>query len=399
MKKTMRLVLQGVVLAALMAAMVWLFKIRGDVLNAEQANADADAAATAETMAAAASPSPSVTPTATPAPTPEPTPEYFTISCIGDCTLWSSTQFENSDVGLPKTVGEDYAYPFSNTVQYFTDDEYTLANFECSLSDTKLSSSQMFYFLAPTAYANIMVEGGVDFVTTANNHSLDFGEAGLESTLAALDAAGLPYGMERQAQIVTTKNGLKLGIYTAGNDMRPDWKTDEAVAAVKSLREQGADYVICMFHWGLELYYTPNENQTSLAHAVADAGADLVYASHPHCLQPIEEYNDTLIIYSLGNWVFGGSTRPSDPDTAIVQVKLKRDVDGTVTTDGFDVIPCCVSSNLEGAAKMADNYNNYCPTPYEEGSEAYERVMSKLKGTYEAKSQGADYSSWYSSWG
>ncbi len=399
MKKTMRLVLQGVVLAALMAAMVWLFKIRGDVLNAEQANADADAAATAEAMAAAASPSPEVTPTPTPAPTPEPTPEYFTLSCIGDCTLWSSTQFENSDVGLPKTVGDDYAYPFSNTVQYFTDDEYTLANFECSLSDTKLSSSQMFYFLAPTAYANIMVEGGVDFVTTANNHSLDFGEAGLESTLAALDAVGLPYGTERQAQIVTTKNGLKLGIYTAGNDMRPDWKTDEAVAAVKSLREQGADYVICMFHWGLELYYTPNENQTSLAHAVADAGADLVYASHPHCLQPIEEYNDTLIIYSLGNWVFGGSTRPSDPDTAIVQVKLKRDVDGTVTTDGFDIIPCCVSSNLEGAAKMADNYNNYCPTPYEEGSEAYERVMSKLKGTYEAKSQGADYSSWYSSWG
>ena len=97
--------------------------------------------------------------------------------------------------------------------------------------------------------------------------------------------------------------------------------------------------------------------------------------------------------------MFGGSTRPSDPDTAIVQVKLKRDIDGSVTTDGFDVIPCCVSSNLEGAARMADNYNNYCPTPYEEGSDAYERVMSKLKGTYEAKSQGADYSSWYSSWG
>ncbi len=294
---------------------------------------------------------------------------------------------------------ENYAYPFSNTVQYFKDDEYTLANFECTLSDQKLTSGQMFYFRAPAAYANIMIEGGVDFVTTANNHSLDFGEAGLQSTLEALSAAGLPYGTERQAQIVTTKNGLKLGIYTAGNDMRPDWKTDEAVAAVQSLREQGADYVICMFHWGLELYYTPNDNQINLAHAVIDAGADLVYASHPHCLQPIEEYNGGLILYSLGNWVFGGSTRPSDPDTAIVQIRLKRDIDGSVTRDGFEVIPCCVSSDLEKAARMADNYNNYCPTPYEEGSEAYERVMSKLTGTYEAKSQGADYSNWYASYG
>ena len=399
MNKVLKYVVQAVVLLVLAVVMVVLFKARLDVLNAEKAAAEEQEAAAA--MAAQATPTPNAeaTPGPTPEPTPEPQPEYFTISCIGDCTLWSSVQFENSNVGLPKVVGDNYAYPFSNTVQYFKDDEYTLANFECTLSDQKLTSGQMFYFRAPTAYANIMIEGGVDFVTTANNHSLDFGEAGLQSTLEALTAAGLPYGTERQAQIVTTKNGLKLGIYTAGNDMRPDWKTDEAVAAVQSLREQGADYVICMFHWGLELYYTPNDNQINLAHAVIDAGADLVYASHPHCLQPIEEYNGGLILYSLGNWVFGGSTRPSDPDTAIVQVKLKRDIDGSVTRDGFEVIPCCVSSDLEKAARMADNYNNYCPTPYEEGSEAYERVMSKLTGTYEAKSQGADYSNWYASYG
>ena len=399
MNKVLKYVVQAVVLLVLAVVMVVLFKARLDVLNAEKAAAEEQEAAAA--MAAQATPTPNAeaTPGPTPEPTPEPQPEYFTISCIGDCTLWSSVQFENSNVGLPKVVGDNYAYPFSNTVQYFKDDEYTLANFECTLSDQKLTSGQMFYFRAPTAYANIMSEGGVDFVTTANNHSLDFGEAGLQSTLEALTAAGLPYGTERQAQIVTTKNGLKLGIYTAGNDMRPDWKTDEAVAAVQSLREQGADYVICMFHWGLELYYTPNDNQINLAHAVIDAGADLVYASHPHCLQPIEEYNGGLILYSLGNWVFGGSTRPSDPDTAIVQIRLKRDIDGSVTRDGFEVIPCCVSSDLEKASRMADNYNNYCPTPYEEGSEAYERVMSKLTGTYEAKSQGADYSNWYASYG
>lgn len=396
MKRILRTVLQGILLAGLVIVMIWLFKARGDVLTEEEARLAAEAA---EAAMAEVSPSPAATPQPTPEPTPEPEPEYFTLSCIGDCTLWSTVQFEQSDVGLPKVVGEDYAYPFANTADYFKNDEYTLANLECSFSDKKLSSSQMFYFCAPTAYANILTEGGVDFVTTANNHAMDFYDTGLESTLATLDAIGMPYGTEGQAQIVETPNGLKLGIYTAGNDMRPDWKTDEAVAVVQSFKEQGADYIICMFHWGLELYYTPNENQTALAHAVADAGADLVYASHPHCLQPIEEYNDTLIIYSLGNWVFGGSTRPSDPDTAIVQVTLKRDVDGTVSTDGYDIIPCCVSSKLDKAASMADNYNDYCPTPYEEGSDAYNRVLSKLNGSYEAKSQGADYSNWYASHG
>jgi len=215
----------------------------------------------------------------------------------------------------------------------------------------------------------------------------------------ALNNIGLPYGFEGQSQIVESPNGIKFGIYTAGNDMRPDFKTDKAVEAVKSLADQGADYIICMFHWGQELYYEPNENQTKLAHACVDAGADLVYGSHPHCLQPIERYGEGLILYSMGNWSFGGSTRPSDPDTAIVQITLKRDIDGTVSTEGFEAIPCCVSSNLDGAASMADNYNNYCPTPYPADSEQYKRVMSKLDGTYEAKSQGADYSNYYASWG
>ncbi len=400
----MKTVLKAFLFILSVLALLLIVVLRTDLVMAEQA--EMQAAASAEALAAeqAAAPSPEPaddTPAATPEPTPEPQPEYFTISCIGDCTLWSSAQFEKNQVGLPLTVGTNYAYPFSNTVQYFKDDEYTLANLECTLSDTQLthSTQAMFYFLTPTSYINILKEGGVDFVTHANNHVMDFLDAGFQSSVAALQASAMPFGIEGQAQIVETQHGLKLGIYTAGNDMRPDLKTDEAVAAVQSLKEQGADYVICMFHWGSELYYTPNDNQTNLAHAVIDAGCDLVYGSHPHCLQPIEKYNDGLILYSLGNWVFGGSTRPSDPDTAIVQVTVKRDIDGTVTTDGFTSVPCCVSSNLDGAAAMADNYNNYCPTPYPEGSDAYNRVLAKLSGTYEAASQGADYSNFYASWG
>ena len=127
--------------------------------------------------------------------------------------------------------------------------------------------------------------------------------------------------------------------------------------------------------------------------------ADLIFGCHTHCLQPIEEYNGGIILYSMGEFSFGGSTSPTDRDTAIFQVTLKRDLDGSISVDGWKVIPCCVSSRPVYEGYTLDNYNDYCPTPYEEGSEDYNRVLSKLDGSYQAASQGADYSNWYSSYG
>ena len=101
-------------------------------------------------------------------------------------------------------------------------------------------------------------------------------------------------------------------------------------------------------------------------------------------LQPIVEYNGGWIVCSLGNYVFGGNTNPRDKDTAIVQFTVKRAVDGAVTVEGWEAVPCRVSS--------VTNYNDFCPTPYEEGSEDYERVMSKLNGTFTGPDLDIDYS-------
>lgn len=325
-------------------------------------------------------------------------PEYFTLSAIGDCTLGprpNSADFVNK-------INGDFSYPFSNTVQYFENDEFTIANLECTFSDRKLKydyTVAMFYFIAGSEYANILTEGGVDFVTTANNHSYDFYQNGVDDTCAALEAVGIPYGLEDQAQIVTSENGIKFGIYCSYNDFKPD--VNRSVQAIKQLKNDGADYIICMFHWPKgELIYTPTDGQTEAAHACIDAGADLIYGSHTHCLQPIEEYNGGVILYGMGNWSFGGSDMPTDPDTAIVQLTLRRDTDGTVSNDGVTAIPCRVSStepDPENPKKYA--YNDYRPTPYEEGSAEYERTMSKLLGTYEGGNQVVDYSSWYASLG
>lgn len=356
-------------------------------------------ASAAPVMAETAS-EPAPTPEASPEPTPDAGPTFFTISAIGDCTLWSNANYADHPAGYAGVIDGDYSYPFSNTIQYFEGDDATLANLECTLSDTDLTydyNNVVFPFLAPTAYASIMTLGGVDFVTTANNHMMDCFQTGADSTYAACEAVKLSYGTEGQAQLFTTDSGLVLGIYCSGTDLAPN--KSKAVAAVQQLADEGAEYIICMFHWGQELYYEPSAAQLEVAHASVDAGADLVYGSHSHCLQPIEEYGDGLILYSMGNWTFGGNTAPSDPDTAIVQISVRRDADGSVSRDEYTIIPCCVSSNIDGAMNNSLNYNDYKPTPYEEGSEGYLRVMSKLDGSFEPSSQGKDYSDYYASRG
>jgi poly-gamma-glutamate synthesis protein (capsule biosynthesis protein) len=350
---------------------------------------------------------PETTTEPTPEPTVEPDPEYYVLSCIGDMTLTTNQNFsKTSSAHYASKMNGDYSYPFANTVQYFENDEITLGNLECSFSDRSLSNSikALFYFLCPTEWINILPQGGVDFVTIANNHTMDFYEAGLTDTKAALDSINMAYGEDGQAQIITTKSGIKMGIYTSGNydsvgtTVVPDKAA--ALAAIEQLKADGAEYIVVMFHWGSELKYRPTDLQVDLARACIDAGANLVYGSHSHCLQPIEEYNDGIILYSMGNWSFGGSTKPTDPYTAIFQLTLRRDPDGSIHNDSYEVIPCCVSSDLEGAAKDRDNYNDYKPTPLDpvENQEAYDRVLSILDGTYEGADQVRDYSDIYASY-
>ena len=101
----------------------------------------------------------------------------------------------------------------------------------------------------------------------------------------------------------------------------------------------------------------------------------------------------------MGEFSFGGNTAPKDRDTAIFQITLLRDIDGSLSVDGWKVIPCCVSSRPVYEGYTLDNYNDFCPTPYEEGSEDYQRVLGKLDGSYTSHYTGADYTDYYASFG
>ena len=399
----MKRALQILTLLVLMITLGLVSLVRLDMAKASwnQASPTAPTASPAPSGEPSIAPqeTPEPTPEPTPTPTPEPTPELFTFSAIGDCTLASHQNMSPTDpYSIETAIGENYAYPFQNTVQYFAEDELTIANLECTLSDNWMYSDSFFHFRAPAAYAKILTEGGVDFVNTANNHTYDFGQQGIDDTCAALEAEGIPYGLEGQSRIITTPNGIRVGIYCDYHGYYP--VTEDCVAAIQQLKEDGAEYVICMFHWGQdEVVYHPKQVQIDLAHACVDAGADFVYGSHSHCLQPYEEYNGAYILYSIGNWSFGGNTSPKDMDTAIFQITVKRDLDGSISNDSCSIIPCCVSSRPALEGYMDYGYNDYCPTPYEEGSELYERAMSKILGTYEGPDGVVDYSSWQNSYG
>ena len=221
-------------------------------------------------------------------PSAEPTP--FVISFLGDCTLTSSHHTNHFE----KLVGDDYAYPFSNVAELLLADDLTLANLECSFSPRRLESDSEYAFCGDPQYVQSLVLGGVEAVTLSNNHTRDFGDAGLRDTEAAL------------------------------------------------------------------------------AHAAVKGGADVVVGTHPHVLQPIEAYQGSVILYSIGNFCFGGNRNPSDKDTVIAQLT----VSGTGEDRSWEMsyIPCCVSS--------VSNRNDYRPTPYPPDTAAYRRCFQKLDGTF-----------------
>ena len=300
----------------------------------------------------------------------EPQPETFLLTFVGDCTLGSTNENYGVKHSFIDTIGENYDYPFANVKQYFEADDFTFANLECVLADERMYSSAQFSFRGPTAYTQILTGSSVEAVTLANNHTGDFGDKGLNFTTGALDGAGITWVEKNGSAMYTTKSGLTIGMYAVNFVL--DEKDMEK--EIKSMRKAGAEIIIVAFHWGSEGVYRPNNGQVNYAYAAIDAGADIVYGSHPHVLQKVETYKDGIIYYSLGNFSFGGNNWPPDLDSAVLQQEVIRDLDGSIRLGQLTMIPCSVSS--------MEKQNNFQPTPYEPGSKEYDRVISKLDGSF-----------------
>ena len=313
-------------------------------------------------------------------PVTEPKEKHYTLTFAGDCTFGSVASNWSNPNHFIKTIGENYDYPFANVRKFFENDDFTIINLEGPLTDSSSGgANKRFSFRGPTAYTQIMTGSSVEAVTLANNHSEDFGKAGYESTTKVLKEAGITYVEKNGTAMYTTESGLKIGLYAGAFDI----STSDVKNDIAKLRNSGAEIVICAFHWGEEGHYRPSDDQQKIAKAAIDAGADIVYGHHPHVLQKIEQYKDGYIFYSLGNFSFGGAALPGDYDTAMLQMDVVRDENGKVSLGELTIIPCSISSTTK--------QNNFQPTPLEEGK-VYDRVLSKLDGSFKGANLNVDYS-------
>ena len=312
--------------------------------------------------------------------TPEVQETTITISAAGDCTLGTDEGFnyKRSFKGKYDAV-QDPAYFFQNVQPVFAQDDLTIVNMEGTLTEETTREPKQFAFKGDAEYAKILTAGAVEAANLANNHSFDYGKKSYEDTITALEAEGISsFGYERTAvmDIKGVKVGLA-GVYELAEHI--DCKQD-LLDNIASLKEQGAQIIIVSFHWGQEKENVPNDVQVELAHTAIDNGADLVLGHHPHVLQGIEEYKGKNIVYSLGNFCFGGNSAPSDMDTMIFQQTFTVK-DGKLQEDNVtNILPCKISSAYE------EGYNNYQPILAE--GEQKEKIFERLS-EYSQKAQEA----------
>lgn len=196
---------------------------------------------------------------------------------------------------------------------------------------------KQFTFRAEPSYIKIFQEMGVDIVTLANNHSLDYGAEALMDSIQTVSEAGIEHvgagsiADEAQKEVVFERNGYKIGFLAASRVIPvPEWNIENAQPGLFctydpqmlntriSEVKKDCDFVIVYVHWGIEREAYPEDYQRTLAKGYIDSGADLIIGAHPHVLQGIEFYNDVPIIYSLGNYIFNQEIR----ETVLLKVVI-----------------------------------------------------------------------------
>lgn len=308
----------------------------------------------------------------------------FTISAVGDCTFGTDENFAYEAVCRQNMMRlGDFNYFFENVKSVFEEDDLTIVNFEGTLTDSTIREDKQFAFKADKSYAEILTDGFVEAANLANNHSKDYGEQSYNDTMDALDEAGITnFGYDRVA--IKKVKGIKVGL--VGTYVLADGLgvKDSMEKNIQDLKDEGAQVIIASFHWGEEKAEYPNDVQVELAHAAIDAGADLVLGHHPHVLQGIEQYKGKNIVYSLGNFCFGGNMYPSDMDTMIFQQTFTLKGGKLQEDNVTNIIPCSISS--------VEDYNNYQPTPAagEKETEILNKITQRSQGLSNENTEESD---------
>ncbi|MGH3646532.1 MAG: CapA family protein [Micromonosporaceae bacterium] len=321
------------------------------------------AGCSAERPAAAPPSKPPASTAASPTPHPE-----ITLAFAGDVHFAQRTLSLLDD---PDTA-------FGPIAEELSAADMAVVNLETAVTEGGTPEPKQFKFRAPASAYQAVKAAGIDAVSLANNHALDYGQDGLADTLRYADEAGVPvFGAGANAHTayapwVTEVRGVKIAVVGLSHirELSERWEaTDEragiamahdlkvAARAVKSAREQ-ADVVIVYLHWGKEGDQCPTERMTTLAKTLADAGADAVVGTHAHLLLGDGWLGKTYVSYGLGNFLWWWNDAYSN-DTGVLRLTLR----GSELT-GTEFVPAHISRDTgqplpaegEEATRISDKF-------------------------------------------
>lgn len=279
--------------------------------------------------------------------------EEETISIIGVGDIMMGTNYPSANY-LPPNDGKDLLGPVKAILK---DANITFGNLEGTLLDKGgdvkhcKDPAKCYAFRSPERYAMHLLAAGFDMVSLANNHSGDFGLSGREKTMATLDNLNIKYaGLLVHPTTIVTKDSIKYGLAAfAPNSGTCDIRNIAAAAEIVKELDKEADIIIVSFHGGAEgsryqhvtktteKYLGENRgNVYKFAHAMIDAGADVIFGHGPHVTRAVDLYKDRFIAYSLGNFCTYARFNLSGVSglAPIVKVNMKKDgtfIDAKIT--------------------------------------------------------------------
>lgn len=257
------------------------------------------------------------------------------MSFTGDILLSRGVQKELDEQG--------YAYPYARISAYLKQDDLSLGNLECPITEyeTPVHKDRSILFRANRDNAARLYKNGFNLLNLANNHSMDQGKKGMLDTLEALTEEQIevvgagPKKEEAQTLKTVMIKGKTIGFlgfsvfppegYIYASD-QPDVSLYDPVQSPKLVAEaeKQCDYLIVSMHWGPEYSRYASTAQQEMAHTLVDSGADTIIGHHPHVLQGIEKYKGKMIFYSLGNFIFDKQIQSGTDETILLQLELSK---------------------------------------------------------------------------
>ena len=276
------------------------------------------------------------------------------MTFVGDCMIATYMGQVYNGSFSSKALEGNWEYFLDGVDEYFEADDFTVVNLENVLTDNnklspvKKDHNPAYWFKAPTANTNILTSQSVEIANLANNHFGDYGTQGRTDTMNACDNAGLTWG-NNDKTVYVEKDGFKIAMIFHGL-----WYEGQEQTIINRIKdaEKQSDFQIVYYHGGKEGIHAPEQWKIRASRRLVDGGADLVIGDHPHVLQPMEKYNGVTIIYSMGNFCYGGSKHPENR-TILYTYEMIIDKDTKEIKEvNEEVIPCYVYTG---------NTNNWQP--------------------------------------